>query len=70
MVGKKSGPESGKICFDGRVYSELEPMKTHTEIGMVFKVALLIQSRGKRRVPLKMFTNDNKAVIKERVDFV
>jgi phospholipid/cholesterol/gamma-HCH transport system ATP-binding protein len=46
--------------------------KSRTEIGMVFQGSALFDSmtQSKRRVPLKMFTNDNKAVIKERVDFV
>jgi phospholipid/cholesterol/gamma-HCH transport system ATP-binding protein len=35
-------PESGKICFDGRVYSELEPdekRELRTEIEWFFKAA-------------------------------
>jgi phospholipid/cholesterol/gamma-HCH transport system ATP-binding protein len=33
-------PESGKICFDGRVYSELEPdEKENSAQRMVFKAA-------------------------------
>jgi phospholipid/cholesterol/gamma-HCH transport system ATP-binding protein len=69
-------PESGKICFDGRVYSELEPdekRELRTEIGMVFQGSALFDSMTVEEnvaFPLKMFTNDNKAVIKERVDFV
>ncbi|CAM2933893.1 ABC transporter ATP-binding protein [Flavobacterium frigoris] len=69
-------PESGKICFDGRVYSELEPdekRELRTEIGMVFQGSALFDSMTVEEnvaFPLKMFTNDNKAIIKERVDFV
>jgi phospholipid/cholesterol/gamma-HCH transport system ATP-binding protein len=69
-------PESGKICFDGRVYSELEPdekRELRTEIGMVFQGSALFDSMTVEEnvaFPLKMFTNDNKALIKERVDFV
>ncbi|SEA85451.1 phospholipid/cholesterol/gamma-HCH transport system ATP-binding protein [Flavobacterium gillisiae] len=69
-------PESGKICFDGRVYSELEPdekRELRTEIGMVFQGSALFDSMTVEEnvaFPLKMFTNDNKAKIKERVDFV
>jgi phospholipid/cholesterol/gamma-HCH transport system ATP-binding protein len=69
-------PESGKICFDGRVYSELEPdekRELRTEIGMVFQGSALFDSMTVEEnvaFPLKMFTNDNKAVLKERVDFV
>jgi phospholipid/cholesterol/gamma-HCH transport system ATP-binding protein len=69
-------PESGKICFDGRVYSELEPdekRELRTEIGMVFQGSALFDSMTVEEnvaFPLKMFTNDSKALIKERVDFV
>ena len=69
-------PESGKICFDGRVYSELEPdekRELRTEIGMVFQGSALFDSMTVEEnvaFPLRMFTNDNKAVLKERVDFV
>lgn len=69
-------PESGKICFDGRVYSELEAdekRELRTEIGMVFQGSALFDSMTVEEnvaFPLKMFTNDNKAKIKERVDFV
>jgi phospholipid/cholesterol/gamma-HCH transport system ATP-binding protein len=39
---------------------------------MVFQGSALFDSMIEENVafPLKMFTNDNKAVIKERVDFV
>jgi phospholipid/cholesterol/gamma-HCH transport system ATP-binding protein len=69
-------PESGKICFDGRIYSELEPdekRELRTEIGMVFQGSALFDSMTVEEnvaFPLKMFTRDNKAKIKERVDFV
>lgn len=69
-------PESGKICFDGRVYSELEPdekRELRTEIGMVFQGSALFDSMTVAEnvaFPLKMFTRDNRAKIKERVDFV
>ncbi|PKH67567.1 ABC transporter ATP-binding protein [Flavobacterium sp. ALD4] len=69
-------PESGKICFDGRVYSEIEPDKKRelrTEIGMVFQGSALFDSMTVAEnvaFPLRMFTTDNKAKIKERVDFV
>jgi phospholipid/cholesterol/gamma-HCH transport system ATP-binding protein len=44
-----------------------------TEIGMFFQGSALFDSMTVEEnvaFPLKMFTNDNKAVIKERVDFV
>jgi phospholipid/cholesterol/gamma-HCH transport system ATP-binding protein len=69
-------PESGKICFDGRVYSELqadEKRALRTEIGMVFQGSALFDSMTVAEnvaFPLKMFTNDDKAKIEERVDFV
>jgi phospholipid/cholesterol/gamma-HCH transport system ATP-binding protein len=69
-------PESGKICFDGRVYSEIEPdekRELRTEIGMVFQGSALFDSMTVAEnvaFPLRMFTTDNKAKIKERVDFV
>jgi phospholipid/cholesterol/gamma-HCH transport system ATP-binding protein len=69
-------PESGKICFDGRVYSELgadEKRELRTEIGMVFQGSALFDSMTVAEnvaFPLKMFTNDDKAKIEGRVDFV
>jgi len=59
-------PESGKICFDGRVYSELEPdekRELRTEIGMVFQGSALFDSMTVEEnvaFPLKMFTNETK----------
>jgi phospholipid/cholesterol/gamma-HCH transport system ATP-binding protein len=69
-------PESGQICFDGRIYSELEAdekRELRTEIGMVFQGSALFDSMTVAEnvaFPLKMFTNDDKAKIEERVDFV
>ncbi|MGA9638220.1 ABC transporter ATP-binding protein [Flavobacterium sp.] len=69
-------PESGQIIFDGRVYSELEPDEKRdlrTEIGMVFQGSALFDSMTVAEnvaFPLKMFTKNNKAQNKERVDFV
>lgn len=69
-------PEAGKICFDGRVYSELEAdekRELRTEIGMVFQGSALFDSMTVAEnvgFPLKMFTRDNGAKIQERVDFV
>ena len=69
-------PDSGKICFDGRVYSELEAdekRELRTEIGMVFQGSALFDSMTVAEnvgFPLKMFTKDNGSKIKERVDFV
>lgn len=69
-------PEAGTISFDGRIYSELnddEKRELRTEIGMVFQGSALFDSMTVAEnvaFPLKMFTKDNKAKIKERVDFV
>lgn len=69
-------PEVGTISFDGRIYSNLEDdekRELRTEIGMVFQGSALFDSMTVAEnvaFPLKMFTNDNKAKIKERVDFV
>ena len=69
-------PESGDIVFDGRVYSSLgadEKRDLRTEIGMVFQGSALFDSMTVAEnvaFPLKMFTNDDKHKIDERVDFV
>ncbi len=69
-------PEVGTISFDGRIYSELddaEKRELRTEIGMVFQGSALFDSMTVAEnvaFPLRMFTKDNKAKIKERVDFV
>ena len=69
-------PDSGIICFDGRVYSDLsndEKRTLRTEIGMVFQGSALFDSMTVEEnigFPLKMFTNKTPQEIKERVDFV
>jgi phospholipid/cholesterol/gamma-HCH transport system ATP-binding protein len=69
-------PDSGTIAFDGRIYSELTPdekRELRTEIGMVFQGSALFDSMTVAEnvgFPLKMFTTNSKAQIKERVDFV
>jgi phospholipid/cholesterol/gamma-HCH transport system ATP-binding protein len=69
-------PETGTISFDGRVYSELdseERRELRTEIGMLFQGSALFDSMTVAEnvaFPLKMFTNDDKHKIQERVDFV
>ena len=68
-------PESGTICFDGRVYRDLnadEKRELRTEIGMVFQGSALFDSMTVAEnvgFPLKMFTRDNNKKIQERVDF-
>ncbi len=67
-------PTSGKICFDGRTFSELEDVEKRelrTEIGMVFQGSALFDSMTVAEnvgFPLKMFTKDNRAKVQERVD--
>ncbi|MGO4771072.1 ABC transporter ATP-binding protein [Flavobacterium sp. W22_SRS_FK3] len=69
-------PEVGTIEFDGRIYSNLddeEKRELRTEIGMVFQGSALFDSMTVEEnvaFPLRMFTKDNRAKIKERVDFV
>ena len=69
-------PDSGTISFDGRIYSELskdDRRDIRTEIGMVFQGSALFDSMTVEEnvgFPLRMFTNQSKAQIKERVDFV
>lgn len=69
-------PEVGTISFDGRIYSELdsdEKRELRTEIGMLFQGSALFDSMTVEEnvaFPLRMFTNDNKKKIQERVDFV
>lgn len=69
-------PEVGTISFNGRIYSELksdEKRELRTEIGMLFQGSALFDSMTVEEnvaFPLRMFTNDNKKKIQERVDFV
>lgn len=69
-------PDVGTISFDGRIYSELsdaEKRELRTEIGMVFQGSALFDSMTVAEnvgFPLKMFTNNSKSEIQDRVDFV
>lgn len=69
-------PENGSISFDGRIYSNLsdeEKRELRTEIGMVFQGSALFDSMTVEEnvgFPLKMFTNNSKSEIQERVNFV
>lgn len=69
-------PEMGTISFDGRIYAEQdadEKREIRTEIGMLFQGSALFDSMtvaDNVAFPLKMFTNDDKHKIQERVDFV
>jgi phospholipid/cholesterol/gamma-HCH transport system ATP-binding protein len=69
-------PEVGTISFDGRIYSDLnsdEKRELRTEIGMLFQGSALFDSMTVEEnvgFPLKMFTENSKAEIQDRVDFV
>ena len=68
--------DSGTISFDGRIYSKLsadEKRTLRTEIGMVFQGSALFDSmtvEDNVAFPLKMFTKNKNAEIKERVNEV
>ena len=69
-------PEVGSISFDGRIYSDLsaeDKRELRTEIGMVFQGSALFDSMTVEEnvgFPLKMFTNNSKSEIQDRVNFV
>ena len=69
-------PEVGIISFDGRIYSDLsaeDKRELRTEIGMVFQGSALFDSMTVEEnvgFPLKMFTNNSKSEIQDRVNFV
>ena len=69
-------PEGGTISFDGRIYSNLsaeDKRELRTEIGMVFQGSALFDSMTVEEnvgFPLKMFTNNSKSEIQDRVNFV
>ena len=69
-------PEEGVISFDGRIYSDLsaeDKRELRTEIGMVFQGSALFDSMKVEEnvgFPLKMFTNNSKSEIQDRVNFV
>lgn len=69
-------PDSGTVSYDGRRYwsmGENEKRELRSEIGMVFQGSALFDSMTVEEnvgFPLKMFTRNSKAKIKERVDTV
>lgn len=69
-------PEEGTISFDGRIYSKLtldEKRKVRKEIGMLFQGSALFDSLTVEEnimFPLKMFTNQSKKEMLERVNVV
>lgn len=69
-------PEEGEIDFDGRIFNELkedEKRQIRKEIGMVFQGSALYDSMTVEEnvmFPLKMFTENSKDKMLERVNFV
>ena len=69
-------PEEGDICYDGRNYSEMsidDRRDLRKEIGMVFQGSALFDSSTVEEnvmFPLKMFTDQSRAEMLERVNFV
>lgn len=68
-------PEKGTISFDSNIYSNLtsdEKRELRTKIGMVFQGSALFDSMTVAEnvgFPLKMFTENTKSEIQDRVDF-
>ncbi|WP_420604212.1 ABC transporter ATP-binding protein [Flagellimonas sp.] len=69
-------PDEGQICYNGQFYSELsrsERRDLRQEMGMVFQGSALFDSmtvEGNVMFPLDMFTNQTKAEMQDRVNFV
>ncbi|WP_430411945.1 ABC transporter ATP-binding protein [Kordia sp.] len=69
-------PEEGDIIFEGKNHKDLtdeEKRDLRTEIGMVFQGSALFDSMTvfeNVMFPLRMFSNQSKSEMKDRVDFV
>jgi len=69
-------PEEGDITYEGRPYSEMslhDKRQLRKEMGMVFQGGALFDSEtieSNIKFPLKMFTDQSEAEMKERVNFV
>ena len=69
-------PDEGEICFDGRLYSKMnleEKRGLRKEMGMVFQSGALFDSEtieNNIMFPLKMFTDQGKEEMLDRVNFV
>ena len=69
-------PDSGTICYDNQVYSELNPSEQRNlrqEMGMVFQGSALFDSMtvaGNVMFPLEMFTRQAQSEMQDRVDLV
>lgn len=74
MVGLEQ-PDTGKVIYDGRVFSEMdfeEKKLVRQEIGMLFQGSALFDSMTVEenvRFPLKMFTKKTDEEIMDRVNF-
>jgi phospholipid/cholesterol/gamma-HCH transport system ATP-binding protein len=68
--------EQGSISYDGKIYSQLstnEKRDLRAKIGMVFQGGALFDSMTiaeNVKFPLRMFTNQNKSEMEDRVNFV
>ena len=68
--------EKGSISYDGRVFAQLSEAEKRTmraDIGMVFQGSALFDSMTIAEnvmFPLRMFTNQSKSEMQDRVDFV
>jgi len=69
-------PEKGKICFDGRIHTELgikQRRQLRQEMGMVFQGGALFDSltiEENIMFPLKMFANKSTSEMLDRVNIV
>ncbi len=69
-------PEQGTISYDGKIYSELndnEKRNLRAKMGMVFQGSALFDSMTIAEnvmFPLKMFTDQSKSEMEDRVNFV
>lgn len=69
-------PDSGTICYNNQVYSELNPSEQRNlrqEMGMVFQGSALFDSMtvaGNVMFPLEMFTRQAQSEMQDRVDLV
>ena len=68
--------EEGSIAYDGKIFSNLtedQKRNLRAEIGMVFQGSALFDSMTIEEnvmFPLRMFTNQSKSEMQDRVDFV
>ncbi|MCO5725188.1 ABC transporter ATP-binding protein [Robiginitalea marina] len=69
-------PDSGTICYEGQIYSQLTPEQQRDlrqEMGMVFQGSALFDSmtvEGNVMFPLEMFARQSRSEMQDRVEFV